>query len=101
MKKITEIKNKLSGSLSSKIIGLYLICMTNPVFANLDSTARNFGKKAQTLGKAIIFVAIIGAGYYYLTGSPQAKEKATQVAFGAFFILAAKSIVSWASSSIR
>jgi len=88
-------------NVENQFVFLCACLVTDPAYANLNSTAKKLGRSAQSLGKEVIFVAVVVTGGYWLIGSADAKEKTRNVAIGVFIVLAAGSIKSWTTGTIR
>jgi hypothetical protein len=83
------------------ILSLYVYLISFNVFASLDSTARTATKEIQSLGQLVIGVFIVIAGYYYVTGSPEARDKAKNLMIGSLLILGGQSILTFLKSAIK
>jgi len=84
-----------------KLLTLAFTLMSTSTFANLTATGRNLTQKTQDLGQIVVGLFILVVGFFYVSGDERAKEKAKSLLFGAFMILAGRSILTWLSGAIR
>ena len=62
---------------------------------SLNAMAKSATQELRTLGIAVITFGVVWAGYLYIKGGQEGKQKMTDVAIGAILILGGTAIVAF------